>query len=246
MIKAANRGLMEGVGNGEAPYFAFTVERENGKLACAAFKIANRLGGGDIATGGSPQQLDVGDQAIMGMADSRLRVVQGQSAVTLDLSQVTGARPKGIALCANCGASVEGAFCPKCGVAANVASGPAIAIPAATAGLTENIAGALCYLGGLLTGIIFLVLAPYNQNPRIKFHAFQSIFFNLVWIVGWFASIPLGMLLPYGFSALLSMVSLLLSLGGILVWLLLMWKAYQGQPLSLPVIGGIAQQQAGK
>jgi uncharacterized membrane protein len=148
--------------------------------------------------------------------------------------------------CANCGASVEGAFCPKCGVAANVAIGPAIAIPAATAGLTENIAGTLCYLGGLLTGIIFLVLAPYNQNPRIKFHAFQSIFFNLVWIVGWFALIPLGMLLPYGFSALLSMVSLLLSLGGFLVWLLLMWKAYQGQPLSLPVIGGIAQQQAGK
>jgi hypothetical protein len=98
MIKAANRGLMEGVSNGEAPYFAFTVERENGKLACAAFKIANRLGGGDIATGGSPQQLDVGDQAIMGMADSRLCVVQGQSAVTLDLSQVTGARPKGIVL----------------------------------------------------------------------------------------------------------------------------------------------------
>jgi uncharacterized membrane protein len=120
------------------------------------------------------------------------------------------------------------------------------AIPAATAGLTENIAGTLCYLGGLLTGIIFLVLAPYNQNPRIKFHAFQSIFFNLVWIVGWFALIPLGMLLPCGFSALLSMVSLLLSLGGFLVWLLLMWKAYQGQPLSLPVIGGIAQQQAGK
>jgi uncharacterized membrane protein len=147
--------------------------------------------------------------------------------------------------CTSCGASVDGAFCPKCGSAASVASGPALAGPAATTGLTENNAGALCYLGGLLTGIIFLVLAPYNQNPRIKFHAFQSIFFNLVWIVAWFALIPLGMLLPFGLSALLSMMSLVLSLGGLLVWLFLMWRAYQGQPFSLPVIGAIARNQAG-
>jgi uncharacterized membrane protein len=151
-----------------------------------------------------------------------------------------------MSICPACGVSVDGRFCPKCGGAAGVASGPALAVPAATAGLTENNAGALCYLGGLLTGIIFLVLAPYNQNPRIKFHTFQSIFFNLVWVVGWFALIPLGMLLPYGLSALLSMVTLVLSLGGLLVWLLLMWKAYQGEPFSPPVIGGIAQQQARK
>ena len=149
-------------------------------------------------------------------------------------------------ICPACGVSVDGRFCAKCGSVAGVASGPTLAVPAATAGLTENNAGALCYLGGLLTGIIFLVLAPYNQNPRIKFHAFQSIFFNLVWVVGWFALIPLGLLLPYGLSALLSMVSLLLSLGGLLVWLRLMWKAYQGEPFLLPVIGSIAQQQARK
>jgi uncharacterized membrane protein len=147
--------------------------------------------------------------------------------------------------CTSCGASVDGAFCQKCGSAASGASGQAIAVPVATAGLTENNAGALCYLGGLLTGVIFLVLAPYNQNPRIKFHAFQSIFFNLVWIVGWFALIPLGMLLPFGLSALLSMMSLVLSLGGLLVWLFLMWRAYQGQPFLLPVIGAIARNQAG-
>jgi hypothetical protein len=37
-----------------------------------------------------------------------------------------------------------------------------MAVPAAPAGLTENNAGALCYLFGLSTGIIFpvLVLAP--------------------------------------------------------------------------------------
>ena len=149
--------------------------------------------------------------------------------------------------CPACGASGNGQFCPKCGAAATVPEGAAFtAGPAANAGLTENAVGALCYLGGLVTGIIFLVIAPYNQNPRIKFHAFQSILFNLVWILGWFAMIPLGMLLPVGLSLVLSLFSLLLWAGGLLLWLFLMWKAYQGQTLLLPVIGAIARQQAGK
>jgi uncharacterized membrane protein len=100
--------------------------------------------------------------------------------------------------------------------------------------------------GGVVTGIIFLVIAPYNRNPRIKFHAFQSILFSLVWTLGWVAMIPLHMLLPFGLSLLLSLFSLLLWGGGLLLWLVLMWKAYQGHALSLPVIGGVARQQAGK
>jgi uncharacterized membrane protein len=123
---------------------------------------------------------------------------------------------------------------------------PLAAAPAANAGLTENSVGALCYLGGLVTGIIFLVIAPYNQNARIKFHAFQSILFNLVWILAWFAMIPVGMFLPFGLSLVLSLLSLLLWGGGLLLWLFLMWKAYQGQTVSLPLIGGIARRQAGK
>jgi uncharacterized membrane protein len=152
-----------------------------------------------------------------------------------------------MSFCPACGASVDGRFCPKCGSAAAIPAGAAFAAaPAANAGLTENAVGALCYLGGLITGIIFLVIAPYNQNPRIKFHAFQSILFHLVWMLGWFAMIPLGMLLPFGLSLVLSLFSLLLWAGGLLLWLFLMWKAFQGQTLSLPVIGGIARHQAGK
>jgi uncharacterized membrane protein len=159
--------------------------------------------------------------------------------------------------CANCGGSIEGRFCPKCGssVGGGATAVPAIglqptqvleAVPAANAGLTENAAGALCYLGGVITGILFLVIAPYNQNPRIKFHAFQSILFSLVWTLAWFAMIPLGMLLPFGLSLLLTLFSLLLWGGGVLLWLVLMWKAYQGQTFSLPLIGGIASGQAAK
>ena len=104
--------------------------------------------------------------------------------------------------------------------------------------LAENVAGAFCYLGGLVTGIIFLVIPPYNQNPRIKFHAFQSILFNLVWTLAWFAMFPLGLVLPQGLSL---WCSLLVWGGGLLLWLYLMFKSYQGQTLSLPLIGGIAR-----
>ncbi|MGC8761677.1 MAG: hypothetical protein ACP5VC_17095, partial [Bryobacteraceae bacterium] len=104
--------------------------------------------------------------------------------------------------CANCGSPVDGAFCPNCGRPVGQASGGAYPPPAggapqgqyyqqggypppAAAGLTENVAGALCYLAGLITGIIFLVVAPYNTNRTVRFHAFQSIFFNIAWIAVW-------------------------------------------------------------
>ncbi len=53
--------------------------------------------------------------------------------------------------------------------------------------MSENVASALCYFGGVVTGIIFLILAPYNQNKLVRFHAFQSIFLfvglTALWIV---------------------------------------------------------------
>jgi hypothetical protein len=94
MIKTLNRGVIEGARNGEAPYFAFTVERENGKLAFTAFQMADRLGGGSSAS----DPIGIGDKAALGIGESRLCVLKGNSAFTLDLSQVTGARAKGVAL----------------------------------------------------------------------------------------------------------------------------------------------------
>jgi len=99
MIKTMHRGVIEGATNGEAPYFGFTVEREAGQVAFSAFQMADRLSGvAGIADKESSEPLSVGDQAAMGMADSRLCVVKGSSAITLDLSQVTGGRAKGVEL----------------------------------------------------------------------------------------------------------------------------------------------------
>lgn len=164
--------------------------------------------------------------------------------------------------CGNCGAEVTGGFCAKCGTALGAqaapgrppaggspfAPGPGAGAPSAV-GLQENVAGALCYAVGLITGVLFLVLAPYNQNPRIRFHAFQSIFFNIVWIILHFTfSIVLGamgyQLLGALMGILTSLVFLVIGLGGFLLWLVLMFKAYNNTPLVLPIIGPIAQKQA--
>ena len=167
--------------------------------------------------------------------------------------------------CPSCGNSVDGRFCQKCGASVGAASEPAFGAaapasgapgappvsqaPVAAAGLSENAAGALCYLAGFITGIIFLVLTPYNQSPRVRFHAFQSIFFNIAWVATWIVAtiffMVIGMVMPFAFHILISLLGLAVWCGFLLVWLYLMWKASQGQSVSLPVIGPLAMRQAG-
>ena len=154
-----------------------------------------------------------------------------------------------MAFCANCGSAVEGRFCAKCGtpVAAGAPPGappppPAGAYqPVQAAGMTENTACGLCYVLGFITGIIFLAMAPYNQNRTIRFHAFQSIFFSVAAIlIRWGLAILLGMI---GFFTLFG-VLMLVSLAFFCIWLYLVIMAFQGKTVVLPVIGPLAQQQA--
>jgi uncharacterized membrane protein len=142
--------------------------------------------------------------------------------------------------CQSCGAAVEGNFCTKCGTPlGSTVSNPAPASAAAQpAGLSENVASALCYVLGLITGILFLVLAPYSQNRTIRFHAFQSIFYHVGWIIIWMA---VHLVLPWGARLFLSP---LLGLAAFAGWLYLLIKAYQGQKVMLPVIGDLAAKQA--
>ena len=123
--------------------------------------------------------------------------------------------------------------------------------PPAAAGMSDNLASALCYVVGLVTGILFLVLQPYNQNRTIRFHAFQSIFFHIGWIIFWFGLHIVLSAMGYSllgalFGLLSLLISLVIGLGGFLLWLFLMYRAYNNNPLVLPIIGPIAQQQADK
>jgi uncharacterized membrane protein len=148
--------------------------------------------------------------------------------------------------CQTCGAAfADGAtFCPSCS-----ARPQAMASPAAASGLTANTAGALAYLAGIITGILFLVIDPYKRDGFVRFHAFQSIFFNIAWIVLWMAWMVVGLVLgavTKGLFFILQVpIDLVLMVGGFALWAFLMYSAYQGKTPRLPVIGALAAKQAG-
>jgi uncharacterized membrane protein len=148
--------------------------------------------------------------------------------------------------CQTCGAAfADGAtFCPSCS-----ARPQAMAAPAAASGLTANTAGALAYLAGIITGILFLVIDPYKRDGFVRFHAFQSIFFNIAWIVLWMAWMVVGLVLgavTKGLFFILQVpIDLVLMVGGFALWAFLMYSAYQGKTPRLPVIGALAAKQAG-
>ena len=114
--------------------------------------------------------------------------------------------------------------------------------------MSENVAAALCYsLFFLLSGVLFLVLAPYNKNRVIRFHAFQAVFTGIAWVVSWSAvSLISVLLLPIPFlgAAISVLLHLGVGLGFLFLWLMLMHKAYHRERWVLPVIGPLAEKQA--
>ena len=150
-----------------------------------------------------------------------------------------------MSFCQTCGgAFAQGAtFCPNC------AARPQVMAPVASAGIKPNAAGALAYLAGIVTGILFLVIEPYKSDRFVRFHAFQSLFFNVGWIGLWIAWLIIGLVLgavTKGLFFILQVpIDLLLMVGGFALWAFLMYSAYQGKMTKLPVIGALAAKQAG-
>jgi uncharacterized membrane protein len=130
----------------------------------------------------------------------------------------------------------------------SAASGPAAPTAAGTA-MTSNVAGLLCYILGFITGIIFLVIEPYKNDKFVRFHAFQSIFFNVALIVFWIAYMIVASILGFVSLGLLAMVmglvGLLISLAVLVYWIFLMYKAYNNEIYKIPFIGDLAAKQAG-
>jgi uncharacterized membrane protein len=160
--------------------------------------------------------------------------------------------------CASCGPQVEGRFCAKCGAA--VGAGPAQppppqsppltsypppVPPPGAAGMTDNAASALCYVLGIITGVLFLVLPPYNQNRTVRFHAFQSIFLFVAVcivaiVVGIFDSM-ISSIVGWWFAFAIGRA---FNLACLVLWVYMIVSTYQGRSPALPIIGPIAQQQA--
>lgn len=155
-----------------------------------------------------------------------------------------------MAFCSACGAQVDNAaFCPKCGARQGpVASAPAggdHATPAS--GLSENTAGALCYVLGWITGIIFFLI---DKRPYVRFHAAQSIvvfgalnILNIIFGAFWGLSLFSGGFHVFGAGFFLVQ---LLHLVTLVLWILLMVKAAQGERYKLPIASELAEGMVGK
>ena len=114
--------------------------------------------------------------------------------------------------------------------------------------MADNVAGALCYLAGFITGILFLVLEPYNRKREIRFHAFQSIFLNVACFGLWIVLSVLMLVLsaiPFVGWVLAFLLPVALSLGFLALWIMLLVKTFNGQKWVLPFIGPLAEKQAG-
>ena len=111
--------------------------------------------------------------------------------------------------------------------------------------MTDNLAGALCYAVGFITGVLFLIIEPYSKRPFVRFHAFQSIFFSVGWIflaIGLrivFLMVGAAMHLWFFFLPL----RMLISLAGFVLWLFCLYKAYNGEWFQLPIVGPLAAKQ---
>jgi uncharacterized membrane protein len=106
--------------------------------------------------------------------------------------------------------------------------------PKTSTGLDSNVAAALAYGLGWITGLVFIVAEPNDRF--VRFHALQSIivFGTLSAITLLLQAVPiLGMLIA---------VFLVVPLSAVL-WLLLMYKAYQGEKFKLPIAGDMADQR---
>ena len=99
-----------------------------------------------------------------------------------------------------------------------------------TMGIDNNTAGALSYVLGPISGLIFLVL---SRDKTVRFHAMQStVLFVVLFAIQWVMA----------FTIILLPLVPLLTVLGFLLWLILIYKAWQGEVWEVPVLGVYARK----
>lgn len=134
------------------------------------------------------------------------------------------------------------AYCPGCGRTMR----PPERAQGKVGALPETIAGALAYCT-IIPAIVFLVLDPYNRSRFVRFHSIQCL---LVWLAGVVIGAALKfvglvlLIIPFLGHLLALLISGLVGLAAVVIWLVLVVKALQGEMFKLPVLGDFAEKQA--
>jgi uncharacterized membrane protein len=150
-----------------------------------------------------------------------------------------------MAFCSVCGAQTPdgSTICPACSRSGAPAARP---VAASAGGMTDNVAGMLAYVT-IIPAILFLVIEPYNKSRFVRFHSFQNIFLHVAALVLWIALFIVSAVLafiPILGHLIAFLIWMALSVGLLVVWIMLLIKANQGQMWKLPVIGDMAEKQA--
>lgn len=104
----------------------------------------------------------------------------------------------------------------------------------------RNLVAAISYLLGFITGIVILLVE--KNDKFIRFHAMQStLTFGALFIINFVIGLIFGSIAIIGVLA--TLVSTLISLASIVVWIVSMVKAFQGQMFKWPIVGDIAERQ---
>jgi uncharacterized membrane protein len=115
-------------------------------------------------------------------------------------------------------------------------------LPSST-GLSSRVAAPLAYSGWWITGIILWLLE--RRDPYVRFHAAQSVAaFGLVAaLIAAFAALAVASLslLPSAFTLFVGAAALTW-LGGMLLWVVTIWKAANGDAWRIPVAASLADR----
>jgi len=99
--------------------------------------------------------------------------------------------------------------------------------------LGSKVSAVFCYLGGFITGIIFFGI---SKNSYVRYHAMQSTLYAIFVIIFWFLLFNLSVQLNFFY------ITWIINLGLIVVWIVLMVKAYSGEKYKLPYLGKLAEK----
>jgi uncharacterized membrane protein len=101
-------------------------------------------------------------------------------------------------------------------------------------GLDRNLAAALSYLLGFITGIVFLLIE--KNDKFVRFHAMQS---TLVFLAVMVLNVVVGVLPFVGWLLQIFVIWPL----SVALWLVLLYKAFSGEKFKLPYFGDMAESK---